>query len=278
MLHRCLIIRSLFVAAIMVGFAAPAQADNVAISWYTGGEARLKLQPIADESSASVVFSGRTTQKNLLVTVARKGGASRSNAIPLQKDGSFNVRYLIKDGVGSYTITFFGNERKDDLNYRGLASLVRVVEKELPADLRNVELNGKIVAFVDQAAGSKVGRGECWDLAQEALDTNLADWSRPVTFGRLLDPESDEIKAGDIIQFRALKITEHLPGNVTRQESLGNPDHTAVIYKVLGKKHYTLAHQNVAGKRRVVKTDIDLAQVVSGRYWIYRPEALMIRQ
>ena len=129
-----------------------------------------------------MVFSGRTTQKNLLVTVAKEGGAARSNAIPLDDDGTFNVRYLLKEGAGTYTITFFGNERADDLHYQGLASLVRVVAKELPAKLQNIELNEKIVAFVDKVAGTRVGRGECWDLAQEALDANLADWSRPVAF------------------------------------------------------------------------------------------------
>jgi hypothetical protein len=122
------------------------------------------------------------------------------------------------------------------------------------------------------------GRGECWDLAQQALDSNLADWTRPAAFGRPLNPETNEIKAGDIIQFRNLRITEHLPGGVTRMETLGAPDHTAVVYKVLGKKHYTLAHQNIGGKRSVMKSDINLADVTSGKYWIYRPVALMIRQ
>jgi hypothetical protein len=126
--------------------------------------------------------------------------------------------------------------------------------------------------------GTTVGSGECWDLAQQALDMNLAEWSRPTSFGRPLNPETDEIKAGDIIQFRSVKITEHLPGGVTRWETLGTPDHTAIIYRVLGKKRYTLAHQNIGGKRSVMTSDINLAKVTGGKYRIYRPVALMIRQ
>jgi hypothetical protein len=140
----------------------------------------------------------------------------------------------------------------------------------------HVELNDKIIDFVTKAMGTTVGRGECWDLAQQALDANLADWTRPLAFGRTLNPETDAIKAGDIIQFSNLKITERLPGGIIRQESLGAPDHTAVIYRVLGKKRYTLAHQNVRGERSVITSDINLTKVTGGAYWIYRPAALMI--
>ncbi len=62
------------------------------------------------------------------------------------------------------------------------------------------------------------------------------------------------------------------------RQTFGAPDHTAVIYKVLGKKHYTLAHQNVRGNRSVTKGDINLNKVTCGKYWIYRPVALMIQQ
>jgi hypothetical protein len=84
--------------------------------------------------------------------------------------------------------------------------------------------------------------------------------------------------AGDIIQFRKLRTIEHLSGGVTKRETFGSPDHTAVIYKVLGKKHYTLAHQNVSGNRTVMKGNVNLANVSGGKYWIYRPVALMIQQ
>jgi len=85
------------------------------------------------------------------------------------------------------------------------------------------------------------------------------------------------MKAGDIIQFRALTITENSPEGI-RRKTLGSPDHTAIIYKVLGKKHFILAHQNVGGQRMVVQEDINLAHATSGAYWIYRPVALMIQQ
>lgn len=255
-----------------------AQTRNAAITWYAGGEAKLNLNPVPDDKLANLLFAGTTTQKTLIVTVAKKGGKARSNAIPLASDGSFNVRYLIKDGIGTYIVTFLGSDQQNSLHYQGLGFFTITVKEALPANLRRVELNDKILAFVDKVMGTTVGRGECWDLAQQALDMNLADWSYPTTFGLQLNPDSNEIKAGDIIQFRTLKTTEHLPDGRTRWETLGAPDHTAVIYKVLGKKRYTLAHQNIGGKRSVIKSDINLAKITAGRYWIYRPVALMIPQ
>ena len=257
---------------------AGAQTGSAAITWYSGGEEKLKLKPESQGNSSAVLLAGSTTGKTLVVKVAKKGGAVRSNPVPLAADGSFNVRYLLKDGIGTYTVTFFGSGQKDSLNYQGLAFFSHTVKETLPANLLRLELNGKVIEYVNKVTGSRVGRGECWDLAQEALDMNLADWTRPTSFGTPLNPETDVIKAGDIIQFRSLKITEQLPGGVTRRETLGDPDHTAVIYKVLGKKQYTLAHQNVGGRRSVMTGNINLAKVTGGQYRIYRPVALMIRQ
>lgn len=258
--------------------SAPARNPPDRMSWYTGGKAKLHLDQIPAETSSSVVFAGTTTQKDLLVKVDKKGEGSRSSHIPLAADGSFNVRYLIKDGIGPYTISFFGSEQNGSSKFQGLGFLDIKVNEITPADQPDLELNSKMIEFVDQVMGTTVGRGECWDLAQEGLDKNLADWTRPLSFGLPLNPKTDEIKAGDIIQFRTLKTIERLPNKGIQTETFGLPDHTAVIYKVLGKNNYTLAHQNINGKRSVIKSNVNLAHVTSGQYWIYRPVALMVRQ
>lgn len=272
---------SLVLLALLICCATSGNAgqlhNNAAITWYTGGEARLKLDPVPANQEASIVLAGTTTDKTLVVKVARKGGAARSNPIPLAADGSFNVRYLMKEGSGTYTVTLFGSPYKDAMNYQGLGFFTHPVNTPLPSDLLHLELNDKVLSFVGTVLGTTVGRGECWDLAQQALDINLADWTRPTSFGRPLNPDKDEIKAGDIIQFRSVKTTEHLPDGGTRWETLGAPDHTAVIYRVLGKKRYTLAHQNIGGKRTVMTSNINLANVTGGKYRIYRPVAQMIR-
>lgn len=255
----------------------PVHANNSAITWYTGGDSKIALTPMPIDNSSSMVLAGTTSLKTLIVTVAKKNGPLRTNPIPVATDGSFNVRYLIKDGLGSYTITLSGSDQSNSLRYQGLCFITHTVKKALSADMLHLELNRMIIEYVKEVMGTTVGRGECWDLAQEALDKNLADWTRPTTFGHLLNPDTEEIKAGDIIQFRSLNITEHLPGGVTKRVTFGAPDHTAIVYKVLGKKRFTLAHQNVGGNRSVISGDVDFTEVTSGTYVIYRPMALMIQ-
>ncbi|MDD2900201.1 MAG: hypothetical protein PHI31_16005 [Desulfuromonadaceae bacterium] len=270
------IIAALLIGTILVA-STPAQTNTTEITWYTGGETKLTLAPIPLDTVSSVVIAGTTSQKSMIVTVKKDKGPARSNPLPIADDGSFNVLYLFKDGIGTYTVRLSGSRQRGSLNYQGLGFFTHTVKKALPANLINLELNGKIMEYVNRVIGTTVGRGECWDLAQESLDLNLADWTRPTTFGRLLNVETDEIKAGDIIQFRSVKTTEHLPGGITRYESFGAPDHTAIICNILGKKHYTLAHQNVGGNKSVIKGDINLTKITRGKYWIYRPIALMIQ-
>jgi hypothetical protein len=276
--HNHIPLLLIFLLVLSLTVTVSARANSPAITWYTGGEAKINLVPIPSDDSSSIVLAGTTSQKTLVVTVAKNNGRKRTNPIPVATDGSFNVRYLIKEGIGTYTFTLSGSEQSNSLRYQGVGFFTYAVRKKLPAEMLHVELNDKIIDFVTKAMGTTVGRGECWDLAQQALDANLADWTRPLAFGRTLNPETDAIKAGDIIQFSNLKITERLPGGIIRNESLGAPDHTAVIYRVLGKKRYTLAHQNVRGKRSVITSDINLTKVTGGAYWIYRPAALMIQQ
>ena len=138
----------------------------------------------------------------------------RSNPIPLSPDGSFNVRYLLKDGVGKYAITFFGSEQRDSRSYQGLGNLTKTVNTPLPPNLAGLELNSKVIEFINKAMGTTVGRGECWDVAQKALDMTLADWIRPTSFGQPVNPDTTEVKVGDIIQFNKLTTVEHLSSGV----------------------------------------------------------------
>ena len=128
--------------------------------------------------------------------------------------------------------------------------------------------NKDILAFTKQAIGSKVGRGECWDLAKQALDFSGSIWRKPHQFGFPLK-KAEEVLAGDIIQFESVRF-EWSSGNRSGWKQLGNPNHTSIIYAVKGTQ-IQLAHQNVNGVRKVFLEVLDLKHVVSGTYKIYRP-------
>ncbi|MEA2105472.1 MAG: hypothetical protein U9P82_01950 [Bacteroidota bacterium] len=68
------------------------------------------------------------------------------------------------------------------------------------------ELNQKMIHYVQSVIGTQVDRGECWDLANQALQKVDADWDRSFVYGNAVDPKKDVIFPGDIIQFENVVI------------------------------------------------------------------------
>ena len=131
------------------------------------------------------------------------------------------------------------------------------------------ELNKKIVEYVKSVEGKKVDRGECWDLANQALLLVNADWDKAFVYGDKVDPKKDEIFPGDLIQFNNIKI-KHTEGNTTYTETMGQ--HTAIVYKVLDKGIYEIAHQNTDfSGRKVGISELNLNYVIEGEIYFYRP-------
>lgn len=131
-------------------------------------------------------------------------------------------------------------------------------------------LNVGVMKFVKSKINKKVGRGECWDLAAQALNSVEANWDKEYIFGKEVDPKTDCIFPGDIVQFENVKL-KYVKDKVTYTEMMIH--HTAVIYQVSGVGKYKLAHQNTRTvNNRVEITEIDLENIYKGEFHIYRPE------
>lgn len=131
-------------------------------------------------------------------------------------------------------------------------------------------LNRAVVKFVNSVLGKKVNTGQCWDLAEEALNGLGAKWNHLYGFGREIDPTTECIYPGDIVQFEGILI-EYAEGNGRVQESMGH--HTAIIYSVKNQGEFELAHQNFGPKgKKVGVTNLVLKNIVKGHYSIFRPE------
>ena len=130
-------------------------------------------------------------------------------------------------------------------------------------------LNKQILEYVKTTIGKKVDRGECWDLANQALTHINADWDHKYKYGKLVNPKKDVIYPGDIIQFEGVKV-KYKVGNTTYTEDMGH--HTAIIYQVIDKNVYELAHQNTGfSGRKVGLSKLDISTITKGRMSIYRP-------
>lgn len=133
-------------------------------------------------------------------------------------------------------------------------------------------MNQQIVKYVESVIGTQVDRGECWDLAYQALTLVNAKWDMKFKYGRLLDPKKDKIFPGDIIQFKNVMVEYVSTDGLERtRESMGQ--HTAIVYKVNAKGDFELAHQNTGfSGRKVGVSRFVIDNIKRGKIFIYRPE------
>lgn len=130
-------------------------------------------------------------------------------------------------------------------------------------------LNQQIISFVDQKIGKKVGRGECWDLAQEALDKYNAEWNGNLLFGKEIDPKKEVVLPGDIVQFEKVKV-KYFDGKYEISEEYQH--HTAIVYSVDNKGNYQLAQQNTSDLgKKVGVAPFRMQDVQRGTVKFYRP-------
>ena len=144
-----------------------------------------------------------------------------------------------------------------------------ILSINLNAQTNIPELNKEIINYVESVIGTQVDRGECWDLANQALTRVGADWDLEYKYGKKIDPKKDKIYPGDLIQFENVKV-KYTKGNATYTEIMEH--HTAIVYKVLGNGVYELAHQNTEfSGRKVGLSNLDINAVVQGKIMFYRP-------
>ncbi len=132
------------------------------------------------------------------------------------------------------------------------------------------DLNKKILEYVNSQMNKKVGRGECWDLAAGALNSNNANWDKEFKYGREVSLKKECVYPGDIMQFENVEI-EYTKGKSNYKEKMAR--HTAIIYEVKGEGEFTLADQNTTQHgRKVGLSSLKLKDITKGKYKFFRPE------
>jgi hypothetical protein len=248
---------------------------TASVTYYSDARGKFTLTPPPATTGYLLQLKGTSSLPALAVHIKKKKAGSQGRQIAYNMQGKkvYDFNYIIKDGTGEYDVTIYGKKSINAMNLNGLCAFTVHSDSDLPKNYSGLDISGRVLAHVNSVMGKTVGSGECWDLAQEALDAAGADWIRPFKFGLPLDPIRDEIRAGDIIQFRSVRMVKMLKNGGKMFHTLGAPDHTAIIIGVEGKKKYRLAHQNSNGKRYVITSEVDLNDMVSGTFLIYRPVA-----
>ncbi len=130
-------------------------------------------------------------------------------------------------------------------------------------------LNQRVVAFVREQVGRRVGRGECWDLAAQALDAAGAKWDGDYGFGRKLDPDKETILPGVIVQFEGVEFRWEEDRAI---HTVSMPHHTAIILEVKAPGSFIIGQQNTRETgRKVGAGELVLSRRVKGSIGFYAP-------
>jgi hypothetical protein len=132
-----------------------------------------------------------------------------------------------------------------------------------------VPIGDQVAAFAEASMNKKVGRGECWDLAQFALNKAGATWDGGYGFGNAVDWHRELVMRGDIVQFDQVMIERRTERSM---EQVAMGPHTAIVIKVLEEGRYIIAHQNFGrAGRKVSQFELVMADVKKGDITFFRP-------
>ena len=155
----------------------------------------------------------------------------------------------------------------------------------------------QIVSYARRQQGSRVGKGQCFDLADTALRgaraKSAADygkispnadytWGTPVTLAGL--------QPGDVIQFRnytyeSTVVTKTDKATTTDEVAQDRPHHTAIVESVGEDGAVTVLEQNAPDGSPVTRTVLYFKDStttsgkrtttikVKGKFWFFRPES-----
>lgn len=157
-----------------------------------------------------------------------------------------------------------------------VASLLLIVACQLSSfgqgtksAIKAPELNQKIINYINENMGRKVGRGECWDLVQIPLNALGASWDGKYEFGKKIDYRKEEVFPGDIIQFENVVIDYE---DEFKMYTISLAHHTAVVYEVIEPGVYKVAEQNTNKHgRKVAVGDLNLKFLTKGTVQFFRP-------
>ncbi len=145
-------------------------------------------------------------------------------------------------------------------------------------------LNRSVVTFARGKLGQRVDRGECTDLADQALrgagaktayqlgplglDANYV-WGTLVSTITAANKTAAGILPGDILQYRDVSQSVDIGAFVWSSHAL---HHTSVVKAVSADgQHLCVFEQNANGRRTVGTGYLSLAGLTAGTLWVYRP-------
>lgn len=162
-----------------------------------------------------------------------------------------------------------------------------------PSAPSGANVSAQVVSFAEGKSGQRVGDGECFALADQAL--KKAGAKSAADYGTIGD-DADykwgqqvslaDVKPGDIVQFRDYEVTrrEEEKDGSWKERTEKRPHHTAIVKSVDGNGLLTVIEQNAPKGSAVRKIQLGFSSTsfsndkttttltTRGTVWFYRPQ------
>ncbi len=135
--------------------------------------------------------------------------------------------------------------------------------------------------------GQRIEDGECWTLAERALDFAHAKTSNDIMGAKRVNSKEDyiwgrevrlaQLQPGDIIQFHIYKFSRQPEGDWGERGSSSQPRHTSIVASVGTNGEVSVYEQNVDGgpvEQNTLYFDKHAPGItITGKFKFYRPIA-----
>lgn len=146
-------------------------------------------------------------------------------------------------------------------------------------------VNKVIAAWAANKVGHRVGDGECWTFAENALKSANAKTSNDIMGADGVNSDADyvwgtevslsNLMVGDIVQFNYYTVHVDAADGSWQEETRGEPRHTAIVASIGANGKVVVYEQNVPEGKAVKKSTLYFKNTdsvtVSGKWWFYRP-------
>lgn len=197
------------------------------------------------------------------------------------------ISFLLRDlSKVTYEITWGDGQAPEAKVSSFVPSPFKTVKPSVADLVSYHEQFGNVIAsWSENKKGLQVGRGECWDLAHDALVKACGKHAFVSTYTHhgfpilhlkgtgngfeslALETPCDQLRRGDILQYKCCIFKDNQTGATT---TAGDPDHTSVIIGTLGQ-NVIVAEQNVNNIKKVVINQLNIPSLVQGELIAYRP-------
>lgn len=150
-------------------------------------------------------------------------------------------------------------------------------------------VNQVLADWTARQMGQRIGDGQCWTLAESALDFAHAKTSNDIMGAKRVNSKEDyiwgrevglaQLQPGDIVQFHMYKFARHTDDEDESGErgDSSEPRHTAIVASVGTKGQVSVYEQNIDGgpvEQNTLYFDKHASGVtITGRFKFYRPIA-----